>query len=76
MKQIQFNEFSEQPQHLCSRCGSLMRLVGSEPHLADRDMDLLTYSCTTCDDYLVVPTKIARPRSDSTISVANVPERH
>jgi len=76
MKQIQFDKLPEQPLHLCSRCGSLMRLVGSEPHLLDPDMDLLTYSCTSCGDYLVVPTKIARTTSDLPRSVGDIPERH
>jgi len=40
---------------LCSRCGNLMRLVGSEPHPTEAKTDLLTYSCTACEDFLVLP---------------------
>jgi hypothetical protein len=40
---------------LCGSCGSLMRLVGSEPHPVEANADLLTYACTACDEFFVVP---------------------
>jgi hypothetical protein len=40
---------------LCPRCGGLMRLVGSEPHPVDEQTDLLTYSCTVCEEMVVTP---------------------
>jgi hypothetical protein len=40
---------------LCGRCGSLMRLVGSEPHPVQANSDLLTYACTACDEFFVLP---------------------
>jgi len=40
---------------LCPRCGGLMRLVGSEPHPVEAKADLLTYSCTGCEELLVLP---------------------
>jgi len=43
---------------LCPRCGGLMRLVGSEPHLVEARTDLLTYSCTSCEEFLVLPTPL------------------
>jgi hypothetical protein len=44
---------------LCSRCGNLMRLVGSEPHPTEAKTDLLTYSCTACEDFLVLPIQLS-----------------
>jgi len=35
-----------------------MRLVGSEPHLVEARTDLLTYSCTSCEEFLVLPTPL------------------
>lgn len=32
-----------------------MRLVGSEPHPVEANANLLTYSCTGCDELLVLP---------------------
>jgi hypothetical protein len=50
---------------LCQRCGGLMRLIGSEPHPIEAKADLLTYSCTACEDFLVlsvsIPATGARP---------------
>jgi hypothetical protein len=43
---------------LCPRCGALMRLVGSEPHPVEIQTDLLTYSCTACDELLALPVPI------------------
>ena len=40
---------------LCGRCGNLMRLVGSEPHPVEAKTDLLTYGCTACDEFFVLP---------------------
>ena len=33
----------------------LMRLVGSEPHPVEAKTDLLTYTCTACDEFFVLP---------------------
>jgi len=41
--------------HLCRRCRCGMRLIGSEPHPAKAETDLLTYCCTACGDFLVLP---------------------
>jgi len=49
---------------LCSRCGNLMRLVGSEPHPIEAKTDLLTYSCTACEDLLVLPVQISATGND------------
>jgi hypothetical protein len=32
-----------------------MRLVGSEPHPVEDKTDLLTYACTACDEFFVLP---------------------
>jgi len=32
-----------------------MRLVGSEPHPIEARTDLLTYSCTACEELLAIP---------------------
>ena len=40
---------------LGGRCASLMRLVGSEPHPVEAKTDLLTYACTACDEFFVLP---------------------
>jgi hypothetical protein len=32
-----------------------MRLVGSEPHPVEAKTDLLTYACTACDEFFVLP---------------------
>ncbi len=55
MKQIELEEVKELAPHRCQRCGGLMRLVGSEPHPVEAKTDLLTFSCTTCDEYFVLP---------------------
>ncbi len=34
-----------------------MRLMGSERHPVEAGTDLLTYICTSCDEFLVLPTK-------------------
>lgn len=47
---------------LCQRCGGLMRLVGSEPHPVEAKTDLLTYSCTACEELFVLP--VAIPEAD------------
>jgi len=39
-----------------------MRLVGSEPHPVEAKTDLLTYSCTACEDLFVLPVPI--PEAD------------
>ncbi len=54
MKQIEPKEVKELAPHRCQRCGGLMRLIASERHPVEAKTDLLTYICTTCDEYLVV----------------------
>ena len=55
MKQIELKEVTELAPHLCQRCGGLMRLIGSEPHPVEVETDLLTFCCTACDEFLVLP---------------------
>jgi len=55
MKQIEPKGMTELAPHLCQRCGGLMRLIGSEPHPVEVDTDLLTFCCTACDEFLVLP---------------------
>jgi len=64
MKQTERKEASERAPHLCKRCGGLMRLIGSERHPVEVSTDLLTYCCTSCDEFLVLPVeKATRLRS-------------
>ncbi|MET0705796.1 MAG: hypothetical protein ABWY82_02970 [Tardiphaga sp.] len=39
----------------CQFCGGLMRLIGSEPHPVEDNLDLLTYLCSACDEFAVSP---------------------
>jgi hypothetical protein len=39
----------------CEFCGGAMRLIGSEPHPVKDNADLLTYLCSTCDEFSVLP---------------------
>jgi len=55
MKQIELKEMMDLAPHLCQRCGGLMRLIGSEPHPVEAETDLITYCCTSCDEFLVLP---------------------
>jgi len=55
MKLIQPKEVAESAPHLCQRCGGLTRLIGSEPDPVQDSTDLLTYCCTSCDEFLVLP---------------------
>ena len=32
-----------------------MRLIGSEPHPTRDTADLLTYACTACDEFVLLP---------------------
>jgi hypothetical protein len=59
MKHIVLKEVQNLAPVLCGRCGNLMRLVGSEPHPVEANSDLLTYACTACDEFFVLP--IAAP---------------
>jgi len=43
----------------CSKCGGLMRLVGSEPHATKDDTDLITYACVRCEAFEVVPIPVS-----------------
>jgi hypothetical protein len=55
MKQIGLKEIESVAPLLCQDCGGLMRLIGSEPHPVELKTDLLTYCCTACDEFLVLP---------------------
>ncbi len=61
MKQIEPEVPKSLAPILCRQCGGLMRLIGSEPHPVEAKTDLLTYACTGCEDFLVLP--IAMPTS-------------
>lgn len=55
MKHVVPNEPQTLAPVLCGRCGNLMRLVGSEPHPVEAKTDLLTYACTGCEEFFVLP---------------------
>jgi hypothetical protein len=58
MKQIKLKEKVEPdstPLIGCQHCGGLMRLIGSESHPVQHNTELLTYCCTACDEFLVLP---------------------
>jgi hypothetical protein len=55
MKHIELEEMKSLRPLLCQCCGGLMRLIGSEPHPVEAKTDLLTYCCTACDEFLVLP---------------------
>ena len=55
MKQIELKEIERLAPLLCKQCGALMRLIGSEPHPVEAKTDHLTYCCTACDEFLVLP---------------------
>ena len=59
MKQIELKSVTGSALHLCQQCGHPMRLVGSEPHPAQANTDLLTYCCTSCEEFLVLPMESA-----------------
>ena len=46
---LQKQETPSTPIH-CQFCGGLMRLIGSEPHPIEDNLDLLTYLCSACDE--------------------------
>jgi hypothetical protein len=58
MKHIEIKDTKSWAPLLCQRCGGLMRLIGSEPHPTEAKTDLLTYTCTACEDLLVLPLPI------------------
>lgn len=58
MKHIEIREKESLAALLCQRCGGVMRLVGSEPHPVEAKTDLLTYSCTACEEFFVLPVSI------------------
>jgi hypothetical protein len=62
MKSIDLRDTTTLAAHLCQRCGGLMRLIGSEPHPAEAGTDLLTYSCTACEEFLVLQSSIPAGR--------------
>jgi hypothetical protein len=39
----------------CQFCGGPMRLIGSEPHPVKDNTDLLTYLCSACGEFAVLP---------------------
>jgi len=55
MKHVTPKESQSLAPILCGQCGGLMRLVGSEPHPVEAKTDLLTYACTACDEFFVLP---------------------
>ena len=57
MEQIVLKHLEEDASLLCQRCGSEMRLFGSEPHPVEAKTDLLTYCCTACDEFFVQAIK-------------------
>jgi hypothetical protein len=59
MKNIEPKDTKNLAPLLCQRCGGLMRLIGSEPHPVEDKTDLLTYSCTACEEFLVLPNPIS-----------------
>ena len=61
MQQIQIDVSKFPPALCCSTCKGTMRLVGSEPHPTKDGMDLLTYTCTVCEELEVVPVPVAGP---------------
>ena len=67
MKQIELKSVTGSALHLCQQCGHPMRLVGSEPHPAQANTDLLTYCCTSCEEFLVLPMESA---ADATLGVS------
>jgi hypothetical protein len=58
MKQIEIKDATSLAPLLCGRCGGLMRLIGSEPHPTEAKTDLLTYSCTACDEFQLLSIPI------------------
>jgi len=58
MKQIKLKPVTGSALHLCQQCGHPMRLIGSEPHPVLSGSDLLTYCCTRCEEFLVLPTEV------------------
>jgi hypothetical protein len=59
MKQIELKVVTDFAPHLCRLCGGVMRLIGSEAHPMEAKTDLLTYCCTACDEYLILPIESA-----------------
>ena len=56
MKQIRIKEEPGSTASIqCQHCGGATRLIGSEPHPVQDNIDLLTYVCTVCDEFLVLP---------------------
>ena len=58
MKQIKLKETVQTwptPLILCQRCGGPTRLIGSEAHPVQDNIDLLTYSCMDCEQFTVLP---------------------
>lgn len=39
----------------CEFCGGQMRLIGSEPDPVKDNTDLLTYLCSACGEFAVLP---------------------
>ena len=58
MQQIEIDLTNPTAPKTCSKCGGLMRLVGSEPHPVAAATDLLTFSCTSCEAFEVLPVPL------------------
>ena len=66
MQQIQINPLNPSAPMACSKCGGLMRLVGSEPHPVQAGTDLLTFACTQCEAFDILPMPFAVVATAST----------
>jgi hypothetical protein len=58
MKEIRLKETVETsptPLIVCQRCGGPTRLIGSEAHPVQDNIDLLTYCCMGCEEFTVLP---------------------
>jgi hypothetical protein len=56
MKQIELKDATELAPPFCQSCGGVMRLIGIESHPVEAETELLTYCCTACDEFSVLPT--------------------
>ena len=59
MQQIQFDIRKIPTVMACGKCGGPVRLIGSEPHPVAPATDVLTYSCTVCEAFEVMPVPVA-----------------
>src|SRR5262249_37862705 len=68
MKQIELKEVTELAPLLCQSCGGVMRLIGIEPHHVEAETDLLTYCCTACDTFSVLPIESGKHPKEASFS--------